>query len=65
MMARSRWHKVSLILPRADLDLPADVAAKLLPESAYGNLHFPTSFDSFALAMQNIVAGWTVVSTAP
>jgi hypothetical protein len=45
--------------------LPADVAAKLLPESSYGNLHFPTSFDSFSLAMQNIVAGWTAITTGP
>ena len=42
---------------------PADVAAKLLPESAYGNLHFPTGFNSFTKAMQAIVAGWTTIST--
>jgi putative spermidine/putrescine transport system substrate-binding protein len=48
---------------RSDVVLPADVAAKLLPESAYGNLHLPTSFDSFTTAMQNIVAGWTAIAT--
>jgi putative spermidine/putrescine transport system substrate-binding protein len=47
---------------RSDVVLPADVAAKLLPESAYGNLHFPTSFDSFTQAMRNIVDGWTAIS---
>jgi putative spermidine/putrescine transport system substrate-binding protein len=47
---------------RSDVKLPADVAAKLLPESAYGNLHFPTSFDSFTKAMQAIVTGWTAIS---
>jgi putative spermidine/putrescine transport system substrate-binding protein len=47
---------------RSDVVLPADVAAKLLPESAYGNLHFPVSFDSFMKAMQDIVTGWTAIS---
>jgi len=48
---------------RSDVKLPADVAAKLLPESAYGNLHFPTAFDSFTKAMEDIVTGWTAIST--
>ena len=47
---------------RTDVQLPADIAAKLLPESAYGNLHFPTGFDSFTKAMQAIVTGWTAIS---
>ncbi len=47
---------------RSDVVLPADVSAKLLPESAYGNLKFPTSFDSFTKAMQAIVTGWTKIS---
>jgi putative spermidine/putrescine transport system substrate-binding protein len=47
---------------RTDVKLPADVAAKLLPESAYGNLHFPTGFDSFTKAMQAIVTGWTTIA---
>jgi len=47
---------------RSDVKLPADVAAKLLPESAYGNLQFPTGFDSFTKAMQEIVTGWTTIS---
>ena len=47
---------------RSDVVLPADVAAKLLPESAYGNLKLPTSFDSFTKAMKAIVTGWTTIS---
>jgi putative spermidine/putrescine transport system substrate-binding protein len=47
---------------RTDVQLPADVAAKLLPQSAYGNLHFPTGFDSFTKAMQAIVTGWTAIA---
>jgi hypothetical protein len=42
--------------------LPDDVAAKLLPQSAYPNLHFPTAFDSFTKAMQEIVTGWTAIA---
>jgi putative spermidine/putrescine transport system substrate-binding protein len=48
---------------RSDVQLPAEVAAKLLPQAAYGNLHFPTSFDSFTKAMGMIVEGWTAIST--
>lgn len=47
---------------RDDFKLPADVAAKLLPESAYGNLKFPTGFDSWTKAMHAIVDGWTQIS---
>jgi len=47
---------------RSDVQLPADVAAKLLPQDAYGNLHFPTSFDSFTKAMGAIVEGWTKIT---
>ena len=47
---------------RNDVALPADVAAKLLPESAYGKLHFPTGFDSFTKAMQAVVTGWTAIA---
>ncbi len=48
---------------RSDVQLPADVAAKLLPESAYGNLKFPTGFDSWTNAMHAIVTGWTTISS--
>lgn len=47
---------------RSDVTLPAAVASKLLPTSAYGNLHFPTGFDSFTKAMNAIVTGWTAIA---
>lgn len=47
---------------RSDVQLPTEVAAKLLPESAYGNLHFPTSLESFSAAVKNIVDGWNAIS---
>jgi len=46
---------------RSDVKLPAEVAAKLLPESAYPKLHFPTSLDSFSKAVKNIVDGWNKI----
>lgn len=47
---------------RSDVKLPAEVAAKILPESSYKNLHFPTGFASFTKAMGEIVTGWTAIS---
>jgi len=46
---------------RSDVQLPADVAAKLLPESAYGNIHFPSSLENFSEAMQQIKDGWEAI----
>lgn len=45
--------------PTRDVQLPADVASKILPESAYPHLYFPTSLDSFSAAVKNIVDGWS------
>ena len=47
--------------PARDVALPADVAAKLLPESAYANLHFPSNLASFSAAVKNIVDGWNTI----
>lgn len=47
--------------PTRDVQLPADVAAKILPESAYPHLYFPTSLNSFSAAVKNIVDGWTKI----
>lgn len=47
---------------RSNVTLPADVSAKLLPESSYTNLHFPTSLASFSAAVKNIVDGWTAIA---
>ncbi|MGA9531766.1 MAG: extracellular solute-binding protein [Anaerolineales bacterium] len=47
--------------PSRDVQLPADVAAKILPDSAYPHLYFPKSLDSFSAAVKNIVDGWTAI----
>jgi putative spermidine/putrescine transport system substrate-binding protein len=44
---------------RDDVTLPADIAAKLLPEDAYTNLHFPTSLASFSAAVKNMSTAGT------
>ncbi|MET3925827.1 extracellular solute-binding protein [Devosia sp. 2618] len=47
--------------PTRDVTLPAEVAAKLLPASAYANVHFPTNLESFSGAVAKIVEGWNAV----
>lgn len=46
---------------RSDVVLPDEVAAKLLPESAYGELHFPSNLENFSEAMQQIKDGWEAI----
>ncbi|HOJ00829.1 MAG TPA: extracellular solute-binding protein [Anaerolineaceae bacterium] len=46
---------------RSDVVLPDDVIAKLLPESAYGELHFPSNLENFSAAMQQIKDGWEAI----
>ena len=46
---------------RTDVKLPDDVAAKMLPKEAYGNLHFPKSLPTFTAAVKNIVDGWNTI----
>ncbi len=46
---------------RTDVVLPADVASKLLPESAYPNIHFPSSPENFTKAKDAIVTGWDAI----
>jgi len=46
---------------RSDVKLPDEVASKLLPESEYPNLHFPSSLESFSAAVKNIVDGWNAI----
>jgi putative spermidine/putrescine transport system substrate-binding protein len=50
--------------PSRSVKLPADVAAKMLPESAYGNVHFPTDLNSFSTAVKNIADGWDKIEGA-
>ncbi len=46
---------------RSDVELPADVASKLLPESAYGEIHFPSNLENFSTAIQQIKDGWEAI----
>ena len=46
---------------RSDVKLPADVAAKLLPQSAYPKIQFPTGLASFSKAIKSIVDGWDAI----
>ena len=50
-------HRLCCTRP-VDVTLPADIAAKLLPQSAYTNMHFPTNLASFSAAIKKIVEGW-------
>ena len=47
--------------PARKVTLPPDVAAKMLPESAYAKLHFPTNLTAFSAAIRKIVEGWNAV----
>lgn len=47
--------------PARDVALPAEIKAKLLPESAYTKLYFPKSLESFSAAVKNIVDGWNAI----
>ena len=47
--------------PSRDVTLPADVASKLLPKSAYPHLYFPKSLESFTKAVKSIVDGWNTI----
>ena len=47
--------------PARKVTLPPDIAAKMLPESAYAKLHFPTNLTAFSAAIKNIVDGWNKV----
>lgn len=57
MLAQGYAHPI-----RTDVTLPDDVKAKLLPESDYGKIHFPTSLASFSAAIKSIVDGWNAIS---
>lgn len=48
--------------PTQKVTLPADVAAKMLPESAYGKIHFPSDLGKFSAAVKNIVDGWNKIA---
>jgi putative spermidine/putrescine transport system substrate-binding protein len=47
--------------PSRKVALPADVAAKMLPESAYGKIHFPSGLPAFSAAIKKIADGWSAI----
>jgi putative spermidine/putrescine transport system substrate-binding protein len=47
--------------PSRKVALPADVAAKMLPESAYGKIHFPSGLPAFSAAIKKIADGWNAI----
>ncbi len=48
--------------PSRKVTLPPDVAAKMLPESAYGTIRFPTSLPAFSAAIKRIADGWNAIA---
>ena len=48
--------------PTRDVALPDDVRAKMLPTSAYGKVHFPSSLPTFSTAVKKIVDGWNALA---
>lgn len=44
--------------PTRDIALSDDVKAKMLPASAYANMHFPTNLPAFSAAIKSIAEGW-------
>jgi putative spermidine/putrescine transport system substrate-binding protein len=48
--------------PARKVTLPADVAAKMLPESAYGKIHFPSGVMTFSAAIKRIADGWNAIA---
>jgi putative spermidine/putrescine transport system substrate-binding protein len=55
LLARGYAH------PARQVALPAEVAAKMLPESAYGKIHFPSSLPAFSAAIKRIADGWNAI----
>jgi putative spermidine/putrescine transport system substrate-binding protein len=56
MLAKGYAH------PTRDVALPDDVKAKMLPASAYGNVHFPSGLSTFSAAVKKIVDGWNAIA---
>jgi putative spermidine/putrescine transport system substrate-binding protein len=47
--------------PSRKVALPAEVAAKMLPETAYGKIHFPSGLPAFSAAIKKIADGWNAI----
>ena len=48
--------------PTRDIALPESVKSKMLPDSAYANVHFPSALPTFSAAVKSIVDGWDKVA---
>ncbi len=48
--------------PARKVALPPEVAAKMLPESAYGKIHFPSGLPAFSAAIKKIAEGWSAIA---
>jgi putative spermidine/putrescine transport system substrate-binding protein len=48
--------------PVRPVALPPEVAARLLPQSAYGAIHFPAGLASFSAALRRIAEGWNALA---
>ncbi len=46
---------------RSDVTLPSDVASKILPQSAYKNIYFPSNLENFSKAIKQIKDGWEAI----
>jgi putative spermidine/putrescine transport system substrate-binding protein len=47
--------------PSRKVALPPEVAAKMLPDSAYGKIHFPSGLPAFSAAIKKIADGWNAI----
>ncbi len=48
--------------PIRNIELPADLAAKFPPASAYDNVHFPQDFSMLTSAAEAIASGWESIA---
>jgi putative spermidine/putrescine transport system substrate-binding protein len=47
--------------PSRKVTLPPEVAGKMLPENAYGKIHFPSGLPAFSAAIKKIADGWNAI----
>jgi putative spermidine/putrescine transport system substrate-binding protein len=47
--------------PAQNVKLPDEIASKMLPQSAYGNIHFPSNLENFSSAVKKIADGWNAI----
>lgn len=48
--------------PTRDIELPAEVSAKMLPREHYEKVHFPSSLTGFSTSVKSIVDGWNAIA---